>query len=770
MYSIQTSGKRLLPASLILMGLTSVTVQVIFMRELLVNFFGNELSLGTLLGVWLLWTALGSGVLARFIHDRTPRRSFAWIQLALALTLPPSLILVRTVKSFLGLTFGELVGYIPMLIMTLAAMAPFCLLSGILYTLGCRAVSRSIRSGDRAIGRVYLLEAAGAALGGLLASFLFIRLLPPVYTLIILSLLNLLSALLLGNINPFRSRLLRVSWVIFVPIVIVTAHLALAPKWRQFSRQLQWKGYELITSKDTIYGNITLTRIGSQISFFENGLLMFTVPDRLDAEESVHFALLEHPSPERVLLVSGGLGGAVGEILRHPSVLSLDYVELDPELVKLAERYLPLEPENPLKDPRVTLLYTDARRFIKVLNNHYDLIIINLANPYTAQINRFYTYEFFQEVSRILAPGGVLSLKLGASENAIGPEMSRFLSTIWTTLGAAFPDRVALPGETARFLASNRTGLLTEDPQVLIQRLKERHLNTRYVREYRLPYDLNAERRAYLNSNLQTVSDRELNRDFKPVGYFFNAILWATTYSRPFKKLFLAFSRISPGVLALFGMLPALLILGITRLRRRPYRTLNAGLLYSVLCIGFTEISLEVILLLGFQVLYGHVYQQMAMIVAGYMIGLALGSRAANTLKPVRRNPFVFFRNIQLFMALYPLAIAALFRLFQTAGYTLHAGWLSVIFSLMAMLSGVLGGVQFPLANRLYLLSGHSLNRTAGFLYSFDLLGSSGGAFLTSALLIPIFGIPITLGLLTFANLCAYGFLMTLPAGSVPSR
>ena len=69
-------------------GFTSVMAQIILMRELVILFYGNELSLGTMLGVWLLWTAVGSALLPRLFRIRRPRKVFLFTQLYCALLLP----------------------------------------------------------------------------------------------------------------------------------------------------------------------------------------------------------------------------------------------------------------------------------------------------------------------------------------------------------------------------------------------------------------------------------------------------------------------------------------------------------------------------------------------------------------------------------------------------------------------------------------------------------------------------------------------------------
>ncbi|MFH1940533.1 MAG: fused MFS/spermidine synthase [bacterium] len=752
-----------IPYAIGLMGFTSVVAQVLLMRELVVIFYGNELSLGTILGVWLFWTAAGSGGLAKILHKKgNLRLRFGLIQLLLALVLPLILLLVRVSKEILNITPGELIGYIPMLLITLITLAPVCLLSGLLYTVACQLLHHHEQKDSAPIGKVYLLEAVGAGIGGVAASFIFVRFASPAQTVLLLSIVNLLSALIVGNLNPFRSRGLRILWLTLLPILVSIFFYRISQNLQTFCDRILWKGYDVVASQNTIFGNISVTKMDSQVSFFENGLLIFSAPDRLTAEESVHYALLEHPYPKKVLLIGGGLGGGISETLKHPSVESVDYVELDPAVVRLAKQLLPPEQAQVLTNPKVKVHHIDGRRFIRRTPMKYDAVILNLPNPYTAQINRFYTVEFFREAAKKLLPGGILSIQLASSENAIGPELSDFLSAISSTLSSVFPEKIAIPGETARFIVSNSPGELTSDPEILIQRLKERDLQTLYVREYYLPYQMSDERQTYLKSRLHPVSSDRLNRDFKPIGYFYDTILWAETFSSPFKKLFVAFASIKFHHIAGSFVLATLLLIALTGRSSGRKRLFTPGILISIIGVGFTEISLEVILILGFQILYGYIYQHLAFIIAGYMIGLALGSRFAITPRIRDGQNFALYRVLQASMCLYPLFIIGFFWLFhQTSISTKGTEWMGWLFPLLTAGAGFIGGCQFPLANRLYLQTGRSVEKAAGFLYGLDLIGSSAGAMLTSAFLVPILGIYTTLILLVCLNACGLGILFT---------
>ena len=748
-----------IPWAITLIGFTSIVAQVVLMRELVVVFYGNELSLGVMLGVWLFWTAIGSSVAAKaFRKSHHPNLVISLIQLILSLFLPSVLILVRSGKAIIGITTGEMIGFVPMLLITLVVLAPICIISGVLYTTAIQFLYKKTNIASVSIGAVYLLEALGAGIGGVIASLFFLQFLSPVRIFFFLSLLNFTSAVVIGNLNPFRTKFYRTVWILFIIFSIGIVEFSFSSKFQKFCDKILWRGYNLVWTQNTVFGNLAVTKIGAQVSFFQNGLLMFTAPDRLTAEESVHFALLEHPHPKKVLLIGGGLGGGIEETLRHPSVKKVVYVELDPTVVSLAEKFLPTKYVQSLKNPKVIIRHIDGRRFIKKTSEKFDVIILNFPNPYTAQINRFYTLEFFREVNRKLRPGGIFSLKVISSENAIGPELSNFLSTLYATLQSVFSDIVCIPGETTRFIASNQQKELTNNPQILVQRLKKRKLRTLYVREYYFPYQMTKERIDYLKSKIHSVTS--LNRDFKPVGYFYDTILWATYFSSGFKKIFLAFTEVKfPYIIGIVVLITLFVIIMGTR--REKNRLFVPAILVSVFGVGFTEISVEVILILGFQVIYGYVYQQLAVIVAGYMIGLTLGSRVAISKKIRPQQVFLLFRVCQFLMLLYPLVVIGFLRIFHHLSFSVsHPFWTGWFFPLLTGGAGFIGGCQFPLSNQLYLRTGRPVEKVAGFLYGLDLIGSSGGALMASAFFIPIFGIFLTLALLAILNLCGMVILL----------
>ncbi len=748
-----------IPLTILIIGLTAVTTQILIMREMSTIFQGNELSLGTMLGVWLFWTGIGSILLPKinFLRNR-PLKKISVIQIVLTFFLPLLLLFIRLSKHLLSFTQGEMIGYLPMLIISIIVLAPFCLLSGLLYSTSCQWVEKIQSKGSKSIAWVYVWEAVGAALGGVLSSLFLIKFVSPFQILIFLASINFIAAIYNGNINPFQIKSLRIMWMFLLPFFFLFFGFLYSPKIQSLCDHLLWKGYNLIKATNTPFGNVAVTRGREQISLFHNGLHLFTIPDQLTAEESVHYSLLQHKNPEHILLISGNVQASIAEALKHPSLKTLHYVELDPAIVKFALQYGDSCKSAIISNHRVTIKNIDARLFIKKTSKKFDLVILNLPHPYTAQLNRFYTIEFFQEVKNILKKNGIISLALEGAENVISSELSDYLSMIHATLKKTFPEIIMLPGETIHIFASQHRKYLTADPDVLVQRLHERNIKTEFVREYYLPYQLSKERRDYLISKIYPVSEAAINRDLHPLGYYYHTLLWSTAYMGGFKEIFLFFSQIKMWQIILFFIVIILMIYLFKK--NNPFSLSRWSIGFSIVGVGFSEISIEFILILTFQILHGYVYQMLAVLIAGYMVGLALGGYASFSPKIRDKKIPLLFQNIQFFMIILPVILGIVIIFFHDLKiFFTSTEILAIPFTFILIMCGFIGGFQFALGNHLFFKFKGSVIKTAGFLYCMDLFGSSGGALFTSAFFIPILGIYKTLVILAFLNFSGFMLL-----------
>ena len=168
----------------------------------------------------------------------------------------------------------------------------------------------------------------------------------------------------------------------------------------------------------------------------------------------------------------------------------------------MAQEYFPAQTAAFRTDPRVHLHFLDGRRFLSETKDKFDVIVVDVPDPQTAQLNRFYTVEFFRLARAHLAPDGLFATQLRSSEETISPDLAEFLRSIRRTLGEVFPYQAAIPGETIHFFGAAEPGVLTRDPQLLVSRLRERHLATQYVREYFIPYRMMPDRMEQVETEL----------------------------------------------------------------------------------------------------------------------------------------------------------------------------------------------------------------------------------------------------------------------------
>ena len=734
-------------AALALCGFSAVVGQIVLMRELIQVFNGSEIALGILLATWLLWTAVGSALTsgARLGRNR-PRLAVAALECVLAASFPATIWALRDAKAFFQTVPGELVGLAPMLLTSLVCLSVFCAASGALFVAAARmAEAECGLSARAAASSAYLLEAAGSALGGILASVVLVRFCEAFQIAAILGLLNLcVAAALALRLRPVQVAALACA----AALAAIPLLQWVAPRWDAAARSRLWRGFNVVGARESIYGNLTVTETGASEtgtirSLYENGSILANAPDPAAAEEAVDYALLEHAAPTRVLLIGGGVNGSVAEALKHPTIASLDYVELDPALIAMARQFFPAQTAVFDSDPRVHLHLVDGRRFLAGTVEKFDVIIVDVPDPQTAQLNRFYTVEFFRLARAHLVPGGLLAIELRSSEETISPDLAEFLRSIRRTLSDVFSYQAAIPGEIIHFFGAMQPGVLTSDPQVLIARLRERKLNTQYVREYFIPYRMMPDRMEQVATDLAPTATTPVNRDFAPVAYEFDVVLWSAQFRSGYAAWFRAAEHVRFGQVA--GALAIVLLIGVGLLAFLPgrERRQKASAGACVAATGFTLMALQIFLLLGFQAVYGYVYAELAILIGLFMAGIALGSWLAmrsNNSSDAGAEYRWRLTEAQLLLALAAPALLIVVSLIGSFAST-AATWIAaqVIFPALAALAGMLGGYQFVVAAGIF-LRGRGERSGLGVLYAIDLLGGCMGALALSTFLIPVFG------------------------------
>jgi spermidine synthase len=144
------------------------------------------------------------------------------------------------------------------------------------------------------------------------------------------------------------------------------------------------------------------------VSLILDGIIQLTERDNMGYHEMiVHVPMLAVGRPRRVLIVGGGDGGSLQQVLRYPSVEEAVVCELDRRVVELSREHFPAF-GDPWADPRAKLLVRDAFGFLEENQGHFDVIISDTTDP-IGMAERLFSDEFYRLMVRALSPGGAAS-------------------------------------------------------------------------------------------------------------------------------------------------------------------------------------------------------------------------------------------------------------------------------------------------------------------------------------------------------------------------
>lgn len=173
-----------------------------------------------------------------------------------------------------------------------------------------------------------------------------------------------------------------------------------------------------------------------KVLFLDHKIQSAEIDEFIYHEALVHPPLITHPHPKKVIILGGGEGATLREVLRHQSVQQAIMVDIDEDLVKICQKYLPEWSAGAFSDPRSKLIFTDARQYLEANEEKFDVIISDLTEPVCEGLSIYlFTREFFELLKRRLNPEGVLVLQAGSADE----KYSQFMSSLVKTLENVFP-------------------------------------------------------------------------------------------------------------------------------------------------------------------------------------------------------------------------------------------------------------------------------------------------------------------------------------------
>jgi spermidine synthase len=719
------------------LGFSAVVTQLVLLRELLSAFSGNEICLGVMLGSWLLLMGLGSWAGRTAARLRNGAGVFAWAQILIALWPLVAVFLLRMLRDVV-FTRGVEVGVVETVLGCIVVLLPYCLASGYLLTLASVAPLTppypplEQRGGEQqplGVGTVYFLDSAGSIAGGVLFTFVLLHVFSPFGVLAVPAFASLLAVVLLATppCPPLeqrggKQRRRTIATAVALVAAIGLAVLLVVCDFEKLTTAAQYPGANVVFTGHSPYGHLVVSESSGQYNFFENGVPYFSTQNTEEVEEKVHYAMAQRPKARCVLLVSGGVSGTAKEILKY-GVERVDYVELDPLIIQAGRTYV----AEDLADPRINVICADARVFARETHERYDVVIVDVPDPTTSQLNRFYTREFYNAVNSILTPDGVLCCAAGEYRDYVSPELVRVLATVHATLKPVFANVLIIPGELKIVVLASQ-GTLHED---IGERIEQAGVKTVWMRPSMLSTVLTPQRMADMQRAV--AEPGAANEDFSPVLYYAHLREWLSKFR----------ARLGVWVAGLLALMAVFL----WRIRAVPFAIFTAG---------FAASALEIVLLMGFQIVFGSVYQQLGLIITAFMGGLALGAwqgkRHGPDTAPLRGT---LVRNLAFCIAAFAAVLPFVMKVIGAATVVTQVAFVLLAFGIAALV-----GAQFAAAGR------DASGAGASELYTADFLGACLGALLASTLLIPLLGVTLVCELIGAVNLLA-GVVVLVRRGRV---
>ncbi len=765
---IMPANRFLVFGVVLILGAYSQIVQAILIRESLVVFYGNEVSLGIFFGSWLFWVAAGSLVALRLARLPAFSRPLPWLRrllLLLPLLLLLQILALRLVRLVLDVSSSEFVPLGELFVSLFLINTPSALVLGFAFPLACRSFQQLSNTGksDSVTGnvsRLYVADALGALFGGVLFTFVLIQWLGLTGSLGTVTLMLSAIAWLFGE-KRRKGRL--AVWI----TGLIGLALILPQSGQWLERQLEAMRFstlqpslELVDSLDTRYGHLALARLGGQTSIVLDGQITESFPLPLEIEQQAAYLLSQANDARRMLLFGNYASGLVEELLRYP----VEQIDLVVEDRRAYERVYPNLPEagrNALADPRVALHFSDGRRFVNRLETGrtFDLVLVLNASPASAYSNRYFTREFYGQIAAHMNRRGVLCTRVSSASNYLGKTVGGFSGSVYHTLKSLLPEIAIVPGDDHVYCATRAPGRITEDPGELERRYLKISLDEHRFPAMAFHSMLPAADIRYVRKRF-AETESEINTDRHPITYYLNMVLWGRFSASEFADWMeqLRQQGLWPYLLPPILFVLLWLMRGTLEEAARPVIRRRAASL-SITMLGFIAMAAQLVILFSYQAHVGFMFERVALINGLFMTGLAFGAGIGGLLARTLR-PAPALMGVMVLTAGAFAAAPQLLTLLSTSTDLQEPGYLAG-----SLVLGLLTGMGFPLGVSVTQQEQSGVVRSSGINQLADNLGGAAGGLITGTLMVPILGVDWSCYLLSlFALMSLLPLLFALAA------
>ena len=358
---------------------------------------GSVTQFSIVIGIFLTAMGLGS-YLTRFFRKNLTD-VFVGIQIGIGISGGLS-------AAALLFTFAVLPTYLPALVIVLT-------ITGTLVGMEVPLLIRILKSHEAlrlTVSNVLALDYVGA----LIASCAFPLLLAPYLGLLrtsfLFGLINIaVGAVALRVLAPLIRKKKALGVIASISAVILLAGLAGSGVFTSMVENLLYQD-DIILTRQTPYQRIVVTRWRDDVRLFIDGKLQFSSVDESRYHEAlIHPAMAASPGAVKALVLGGGDGMAVRELLKYTSLQTIDLVDLDEEIIRLFRDHPQLAglSDNALSNPKVRIHINDAGKFLEQSGESWDVIVLDLPDPNNLSLGRLYTRSFYKLLSRHLAANGI---------------------------------------------------------------------------------------------------------------------------------------------------------------------------------------------------------------------------------------------------------------------------------------------------------------------------------------------------------------------------
>jgi len=748
-------------------GLFTIAAQTLLFREFLTSFEGNDISVGIFFASWFLWVGLSAIVVYRlraFTEILVNRIEFLFLCYLPAFILQS--ILITQARQIAGAEHFALMPMRTIVLLSIIANAPVSIITGLLFPTACRWVRQDE---NLAVSRVYILEAAGSFAGGLGTTLLLAFGAGSVRISFIIAFIVALSAAFvqlakikerLPYSEPQKFKRLWIGrfavqmFVFSLPVILILGLVNGVDK--NISRHIRSLKWTLPATKKDAVGSFYTAQAeylygsyGGQWIVYREGSFIESLPEQSNTGKIAAIALCQKPNAKKILVIGSGLD-LCRQFLKLEQLEKVTWAHSDNEYIRKINEVIPAELK--VTDRRLELLSGDIRTFLAGNKEVFDIIIVNLPDATSSALNRYFTYQFYQQVKVSLRADGVFTIRIAGGENIIGAELASLGASTKLTLQKVFSNLELVPGEDTWFIASDAEDI-TGDPDILKERFSKipgagEILPPDALLSLYLPERAEKAMTAYDNTDLP--QRLLINQDSRPLTHLYSLLLTAkqsgATVTKFVRYLALAGPLVFLVPIFVLMALRALYLLsarGKNEIQKQYKPSFDSTFL--AFSAGLLGIGIVIVLMYLYQTRFGSLYLHIGVISSVFMLGMTAGAATIrNLLSKVKTNKpesiliaVIFIHTLLLvIIAYWPFSQ---YRLGANAANSIFEP-MHLIFAVAFLLCGLCAGCYFPIAAKKLTDADFETGQAGSRLETADHLGACAGGLFTSLLLVPVLG------------------------------